>query len=237
MSTATSGSRRLRGAATAMIAGLALSGLAACGSSSDDSGTSSNSSASSGSSTTASSAGAGLKAAQAYEAKSSTLMTDIGLPKLAKPAPTGKTVTYVHCGVEVCTTIADAIKSAGKVLGWNVKIIPSNGSPASVKAAWGTVARMKPDAAFGSGFDKTLYAAELKKLNAEGVPVFSWATLDQTLTGQPGEIALAKGGPEEVGIVGEQQASWVLSQTQGKANTVYVDLPTFTILKPVREGF
>jgi ABC-type sugar transport system substrate-binding protein len=63
--------------------------------------------------------------------------------------------------------------------------------------------------------------------------VMSWATLDKTGNG----IALAKGGPSDVGTVGEQQAAWVVSSTNGKANTVYVDLPTYTILKPVRTGF
>ena len=32
-------------------------------------------------------------------------------------------------------------------------------------------------------------------------------------------------------------ASWVVSDSKGEANTLYVDLPTFTILKPVMEGF
>jgi ribose transport system substrate-binding protein len=230
MSTTTATSRRLRRMVGAVIAALALGvGLAACGS--DDNG-------GGGSSTSASaSVGAGLKEAQAAQAQAMKFPTDLGLPAFTKPIPTGKTVTYVHCGVEVCTTIANAIKSAASVLGWNVKIVPSDGTPKGVKAAWASVVRIHPDAAFGSGFDKTLYASELKKLNAMGVPVFSWATLDNTLKSSPGQITLTKGGTDEVGVVGEQQAAWVVSDSKGDANTVYVDLPTFTILKPVRLGF
>jgi ribose transport system substrate-binding protein len=236
LSTEGPGNRRLRGAATAVLAVLALSaGLAACGGDDDEGASSGSGGAASAGSGDAPSAG--LKASQAFAKEAATFPTDLGLPKSEKPIPSGKTVTYVHCGVEVCTTIANAIKYAAKPFGWNVKIVPSNGTPASVKGAWGNVVRLKPDAAFGSGFDKTLYAGELKKLNALNVPVFSWATLDATLPDSNGKITLAKGGPDEVGIVGEQQAAWVVSDSKGDANTVYVDLPTFTILKPVREGF
>jgi ribose transport system substrate-binding protein len=236
LSTEGPGNRRLRGAAVAVLAVLALSaGLAACGDDEEDSAGSGSGGAAT--AATGDASNAGLEAAQAFAEEAEQFPTDLGLPKSEKPIPTGKTVTYVHCGVEVCTTIADAIKYAAKPFGWNVKIVPSNGTPASVKAAWGNVVRLKPDAAFGSGFDKTLYSAEMKKLNALNVPVMSWATLDSTLPDSSGKITLAKGGADEVGIVGEQQAAWVVSQSKGDANTLYVDLPTFTILKPVREGY
>jgi ribose transport system substrate-binding protein len=202
--------------------------VAGCGSSSDNSSTISGSSASSGGS-----ASTGVKEAQAAATKAATLPTSLHLPPVSKSIPAGKTVTYVHCGVEVCSTIGKAIKNAADVLGWKTKIVPSAGTPPSVKQAWSNVVRIKPVAAFGSGFDSTLYASELKQLNAEKVPVMSWATLDKQGNG----IALAKGGPSDVEVVGEQQAAWVVSSTGGKANTVYVDLPTYTILKPVRTGF
>jgi ABC-type sugar transport system substrate-binding protein len=212
----------------ALVAAIAIV-AAGCGSSSSNTSSSSGSSASSG----AAASSTTTKEAQAAAQKYATLPTSLNLPPVSKSIPSGKTVTYVHCGVEVCSTIVKAIKNAADVLGWKTKIVPSAGTPPSVKQAWGNVVRIKPAAAFGSGFDATLYASELKQLKAENVPVMSWATLDKEGNG----IVFAKGGPDEVGIVGEQQAAWVVSSTGGKANTVYVDLPTYTILKPVRLGF
>ena len=227
--------RRLRGVALAAIVGLALSaGLAACGDD-DDTSSASGSAAGGGAATTSASGGdAGLQEAKQAMADAMKAPAELGLPKWTKPFPTGKTITYVHCGVEVCNTIVDAIKYAADVAGWKLKVIPSNGSPASVKSAWATVVRTHPDAAFGSGFDGTVYAAELAKLKAMKVPVFALATLDKS--GAKG-IELVKLGPDEVPIVGKQMAAWAVATTEGKANTLYVDLPTFTILKPVMEAY
>lgn len=215
----------------ALVAAIAIA-VAGCGSNSSSNSSDTNSSTSS-AAASSSSTSPGVKAARAAAIKAATLPTSLNLPPTTKPIPTGETVTYVHCGVEVCSTVAKAIQNAAGVLGWKTKVVPSAGTPPSVKAAWDNVVRIKPAAAFGSGFDSTLYASALKQLNADKVPVMSWATLDKTGNG----IALAKGGPGEVGVVGEQQASWVVSSTNGKANTVYVDLPTYTILGPVRTGF
>jgi ribose transport system substrate-binding protein len=65
------------------------------------------------------------------------------------------------------------------------------------------------------------------------VPVMDWSTLDS-----PGQgITFVKGGPSEVPVVGEQMAAWVVASTQGKADTLYINLPTFVILQPVMTAF
>jgi ribose transport system substrate-binding protein len=183
---------------------------------------------------TKSSASAGLTQANAFAKQALSPPTKLGLPATGKAIPTGKTVTYVHCGVDVCSTIAKAIKNAASVIGWNAKIVASDGSPASVKSAWAQVVRMKPAAAFGSGFPSSLFASEAKQLKADNTPVFEFATTDPTSTA---DITLNRGGSSEVPLVGKQMASWVISSTNGKANTLYVDLPSFPILPPVRKGF
>jgi ribose transport system substrate-binding protein len=223
-------SRRLSVALALVAVAVALV-AAGCGSSDSKSSSSSNNSAS----TTASSApkNSGLVEAQAFMKESMNPPSKLGLQTTGKPIPTGKTVTYVHCGVDVCTTIGKAIKNAADVLGWKTKVIPSDGSPGSVKAAWDTVVRMKPAAAFGSGFPTAMYASEVKQLKAAGIPVMLFASTDVNGNG----VTLSKGRNDEVPIVGKQMASWVISTTDGKPNTLYVDLPAFPILPPVRKGF
>jgi len=192
------------------------------------------SSASAGNTAAASgSTSAGVQAAVAELKVAETRPASIGLPAFSKPIPTGKTVSFVHCGVAVCDTIAAAIKNAAAILGWKVDVIPTNGTPASVKAAWDTVVRLHPDVAFGSGFDRALFASEASQLAAMHVPVMNWTTTDTAGQG----LVFVHGGPSEVPVVGEQMAAWVVADTQGKADTLYVNLPTFVILQPVMEGF
>ena len=225
-------SSRLRAALALMAVAVAVV-AAGCGSS--DKSSSSKSSNSNAASVTPSSApkNSGLAQAQAFMKASMSPPKTLGLQTTGKPIPTGKTVTYVHCGVDVCTTIGKAIKNAADVLGWKTKVIPTDGSPGSVKQAWDTVVRMKPAAAFGSGFPSAMYASEVKQLKAAGIPVMLFASTDVN----GGGVTLSKGRNDEVPIVGKQMAAWVISTTDGKPNTLYVDLPAFPILPPVRSGF
>jgi len=179
------------------------------------------------------SASAGVAEAKAFMKESMAPPTELGLPPTEKPVPSGKTVTYVHCGVDVCSTIAKAIKNSADILGWETKIVATDGSPASIKAGWGQVVRLKPDAAFGSGAPAAAYAGEIKQLEAAGIPVILLATTDTEGKG----ITFSEMQLDEVPVVGKQMASWVVSTTNGDANTLYADLPAFPILPPVKEGF
>jgi len=220
--------RRVAGAVLAAALGLVI---AACSSSVSGSGTNAVSSTNAGAG--ASSTSSGVAAAEAELKVAEARPTSIGLPPLSQAIPSGKTVTFVHCGVAVCDTIAAAIKNAADVLGWKVDVIPTNGTPASVKAAWDTVVRLHPAVAFGSGFDRALFASEASQLAAMHVPVMNWTTTDTVGQG----LVFVHGGPSEVPVVGEQMAAWVVADTQGKADTLYVNLPTFVILQPVMTGF
>jgi ribose transport system substrate-binding protein len=220
-------SRRRLPAALALFAVAIAIVAAGCGSSSK------NSSSSSASTSAASGNSSGLAAAQAFENQAMTVPKTIGLPTTSKPIPAGKTVTYVHCGVDVCTTIGNAIKNAANILGWNVKVIPSDGSPAGIKAAWDTVVRLHPAAAYGSGAPRAVYQSEIQKLKADNIPVVLLATADDAGNG----VVMSTMRKDQVPVVGKQMASWVVSSTNGKPNTLYVDLPTFPILPPVKAGF
>jgi ribose transport system substrate-binding protein len=201
--------------------------VAGCGSSSSSTSSASNAA------TTGGSSSAGLQQAQVALQVAEKRPTTIGLPPVTTAIPAGKTVSFVHCGVAVCDTIVSALKNAAGVLGWKVDPVASNGTPASVKSAWDSVVRLRPDAAFGSGFNRSLFASEATQLSSMHVPILDWSTLDPSGSG----ITFVKGGPTDVPIVGKQMAAWVVTSTQGKADTVYVDLPTYVILGPVKTGF
>jgi len=222
--------RQVAGAVLTAVLGLVI---AACSSTSSGTSTAGTSTAGSSAGVTGGSTSAGVQAAEAELKVAEARPASINLPPVTASIPSGKTVSFVHCGVAVCDTIAAAIKNAAAVLGWKVDVIPTNGTPASVKAAWDTVVRLHPAVAFGSGFNRALFASEASQLASMKVPVMDWSTLDS-----PGQgITFVKGGPSEVPLVGEQMAAWVVANTQGKADTLYVNLPTFVILQPVMTGF
>ena len=223
--------RRVAGAVLTAALGVVI---AACSSSAGTSTAGSSASVGGGGTAAASgSTSAGVQAAEAELKVAEARPASIGLPAFTQPIPAGKTVSFVHCGVAVCDTIAAAIKNAAAILGWKVDVIPTNGTPASIKAAWDSVVRLHPDVAFGSGFDRALFASEASQLAAMHVPVMNWTTTDTVGQG----LVFVHGGPSEVPVVGEQMAAWVVADTQGKADTLYVNLPTFVILQPVMEGF
>jgi ribose transport system substrate-binding protein len=209
--------------------------IAACSSSAGTSTAGSSANSGSGSTTgvTSSSASAGVKAAEAELKVAEARPTSINLPPITRPIPSGETISFVHCGVAVCDTIAAAIKNAASIVGWKVDVVPTNGTPASVKSAWDSVVRLHPAVAFGSGFDRALFASEDSQLASMHVPVMNWTTTDTAGQG----LTFVHGGPSEVPVVGEQMAAWVVADTQGKADTLYVNLPTFVILQPVMIAF
>jgi ribose transport system substrate-binding protein len=155
--------------------------------------------------------------------------------KSKKPLPKNKKVAYVHCGQPACTTIVNALKAGIKGLGlsWTLRVIPTTGSPESIKSGWDTLVRQKPDAVFTSGFPRSAYESELAELAKADVPVFSYATLDKPGNG----ITFSVGGKSDVTPIGTQQAAWVAVKTGGKSHVLYVDLPTFEILTPIKNQF
>ncbi|MGK5695466.1 substrate-binding domain-containing protein [Streptomyces sp. URMC 128] len=217
--------RAVRRAITATLPVTALLALAACGSGTTPAADS----------TQAGAPGSpGLTAARAALAKYSERPAKISVTEpVGKKIPKGKKIDFILCGVQSCKDLADFFTEAAKELGWQVKQIATQGTPESVQAAYEQAVRDKPDAVVASGFPRAVYAKQLAQLKAAGIPVVQSNADDVTGDG----ISLLKNGPKDVGVQGEMLASWVVSNSGAKADTVYFDLPAYTILKPVKDSF
>ncbi|MET9683313.1 sugar ABC transporter substrate-binding protein [Streptomyces coeruleorubidus] len=217
--------RAVRRAVTATLPVTALLALAACGSGTTPAADS----------TQAGAPGSpGLTAARAALAKHSERPATISVTEpVGKPIPKGKKIDFILCGVQSCKDLADFFTEAAKELGWEVKQIATQGTPESVQAAYEQAVRDKPDAVVASGFPRAVYAKQLAQLKAAGIPVIQSNADDVAGDG----ISLLKNGPKDVGVQGEMLASWVVSDSGAEANTVYFDLPAYTILKPVKDSF
>lgn len=210
--------------ATAVLTAAALLTLAACGGSA---GADSSPKAAAGGS-------AGIKAAQEVLAQFEKRPTSVGITQpVGKPIPTGKKIDFILCGVQSCQDLANYFSQAAKVLGWKVNKIPTQGTPQSVQAAWTQAVRDKPDAVIASGFPRSVFAKQLKQLKDMDIPVVESSTDDKAGDG----ISMLIDGPDVVDIEGRIMASWVTSDSKGRADTVYFDLPTYGILKPVADTF
>ena len=66
------------------------------------------------------------------------------------------------------------------------------------------------------------------------IPVVNYATTDE---GPTGNVTARIGDPKAVGAQGELLAAEVAAESDGKATTLFVDVPAFTILKSVGERF
>ncbi|WSQ14051.1 substrate-binding domain-containing protein [Streptomyces sp. NBC_01231] len=152
---------------------------------------------------------------------------------VGKKIPTGKKIDFILCGVQSCQDLADFFTEAANQLNWKVKQIATQGTPESVQAAYDQALRDKPDAVVASGFPRAVYAKQLAQLKSAGIPVIQSNADDVVGDG----ISLLKNGPKEVAVQGEMLASWVVADSDAKADTVYFDLPAYTILKPVKDAF
>ncbi|MFE9109979.1 sugar ABC transporter substrate-binding protein [Streptomyces collinus] len=217
--------RAVRRALTAILPVTALLALAACGSGASPAADS----------TQAGAPGSpGLTAARAALAKYSERPATISVTEpVGKAIPQGKKIDFILCGVQSCKDLAGFFTEAAEELGWQVKQIATQGTPESVQAAYEQAVRDKPDAVVASGFPRAVYAKQLAQLKAAGIPVIQSNADDVTGEG----VSLLKNGPKDVGVQGEMLASWVVSNSGAKADTVYFDLPAYTILKPVKDSF
>lgn len=217
--------RAVRRALTATLPVTALLALAACGSGATPAADS----------TQAGAPGSpGLTAARAALAKYSERPATISVTEpVGKAIPQGKKIDFILCGVQSCKDLAGFFTEAAEELGWQVKQIATQGTPESVQAAYEQAVRDKPDAVVASGFPRAVYAKQLAQLKAAGIPVIQSNADDVTGDG----VSLLKNGPKDVGVQGEMLASWVVSNSGAKADTVYFDLPAYTILKPVKDSF
>jgi ribose transport system substrate-binding protein len=218
-------SRLARPAILAAVLAVAAIALSACGGGASG-GTSSSGAGASGHGSTAAAAKIATQFAQRP--------TQIPVSQpIGKPIPTGKRIDFINCGVTSCTILYNNLVQAAKTVGWTVKQINTQGTPETVQAAWKQAVSDRPDAVIASGFPRAVFAKQLKQLQAANIPVLEASTADF----EGGGIDLILNGPKAMSPIGQVLAAWIAKDSGAKAHTLYVDLPNFTILKPVHDYF
>ena len=212
--------RAYKGAA-GLVIGAALIAASGCGSDSDG-----GSGASDGS--------ADLSAAQSIAEQASTRPTNLQLAKpVGKEIPTGKKIAFISCGVEACEIQGDIIKQGAELLGWTAETIGTDGSPEQLQNAFQTALRQGADAVILNAVTRAVVAKQLEEAEKQGVPFVTLSSVEKTGDGILANIADTRNS----GRIGELLAAQILSDSEGDANTLYVNISAFQILKALGDQF
>ena len=186
------------------------------------------------SSSPAASSGSGINVAQAK----ASLDTAIGgsgavsLPPVGKKIPTKKTINFITCPVAICTEVGDGVKAAAQTLGWTVKTIPNNFTPAGYLDAWNQIAQSPGNGVINSG-PALPYSAIQAQLSKANVPVVSSTSPSPVGGHLIAVIASAAGIKKE----GSLEADWVIQDAGKPVKSVYVYDPSIPALAEAWPGY
>src|SRR3954447_13021551 len=217
----------LRGLVGVLAIGATLAVVSGCGS---DSGNGS----SSGSAASGSSATPGLSKAEALAKQATTRPTGIGIADpIGKPVPTGKKVVFISCGVEACEIQGDIIKQGAADLGWTASTIGTDGSPEQLQNAFKTALRQGADAVILNAVNRAAVAKQIEEAKQKGVAFVTCCSTEATGDGILANVA----GKENSARIGESLAAEIVADSQGKADTVFVNISAFQILQALGGQF
>jgi ABC-type sugar transport system substrate-binding protein len=177
---------------------------------------------------------AGVARAEALVKKASTRPTSIGLTKpVGKEIPTGKKVVYISCGAEACAIQSDIIEQGAADLGWTATTVGTDGSPEQLQNAFETALRQGADAVILNAVDRATVSAQIEKAQQQGVPFVTCCSVEETGDG----ILYNTSTPKQNTKLGENLAAFVVADGGGEANTLYVNISAFQILKSLGTSY
>ncbi|MFJ9565233.1 substrate-binding domain-containing protein [Streptomyces fuscichromogenes] len=141
-------------------------------------------------------------------------------PTTGPEAVPGKTIVYVaqsmtNPGV---AGAADGVKEAAKAIGWKVRVIDGQGTPAGIQAALSQAVAVKPDGIVLSGFDPKSTAQQVAQANTAGIPLIGWHAVDAP--GSSTDPKLFSNITTKVEEVAKISADWVITQSNGRGGVV-----------------
>jgi ABC-type sugar transport system substrate-binding protein len=208
-----------RRAAGAAAVAMALVAVAGCGSSGGSS---------SGSSTAESSSGnSALAQAKAVVATATKRPTEITVKTpIGKAVPAAKKLVFISCGAAACQTQGKIVADAATKLGWSSQTIATDGSPQQIQNGFETALRSGADGIILNATTRAAVAKQLKAAQAKKVAFVGCCSTEKVGP----DYLYNTGTPEQNTKIGTYLAALIASDSGGKANTLYVDIPAFTIL-------
>jgi ABC-type sugar transport system substrate-binding protein len=189
---------------------------------------------SSGSGSGGAASSADVEQAKAVVAEAEQRPTQITVRKpVGAPIPTGKTITFVSCGVEACAVQGPIIAEGAKMLGWKVEQVATDGTPEKIQGAIDAAIRRGSDAVILNAADRDQIARQLKEAQAKDIPVVTSNSIAEVGGGLIYNTATDK----QNGAIGDYLAAEIVADSDGEANALYVNISGFQILEPLGERF
>lgn len=211
----------------ALMIGASAMSLAACGSS-DDGGSDTKTASTGGAAATASVADA--KAAVApFVGRPSPFPVTAPL----KRRPVGARVAYVDPGTPIGALLYELLRPAADAMGFDLYRVKAGSSPATINAAYETVAEQRPAAVIDSATDPALFGPALAKLKAAGVPVLSNGVVDQDRYG----FAAGVFGRESSESSGKLLADYVYAEHGDDTDAVFYFMPELGFAPIMKDAF
>lgn len=160
--------------------------------------------------------------AQAEEAVEGAERTDLSWngPTAGPEAVPGKAIVYVaqtmtNPGV---AGVAKGLREAAAAIGWQVRVIDGEGTPAGIQAAFSQAVTLKPSGIVIGGFDPRLTAQQAARAEAAGIPLIGWHAVDSP--GPSTSPRLFTNVTTKVEEVARISADWVIARSDGDAGVV-----------------
>ena len=177
---------------------------------------------------------AGLAKAEAVVKQASARPSTIGLTKaIGNPVPPGKKLAFISCGVEACNVQGKIIAQGAKDLGWTASTIATDGSPEKLQGAFETAMRNGADAVILNAVNRAAVAKQIAEAKQKGVAFVTCCSTEPTGNG----ILYNTSTSQQNGAIGQDLAAQVIADTKGKADTLYVNISAFEILKNLGTSF
>jgi len=148
-------------------------------------------------------------------------------PTSAPAHQPGEKIEIIVCSTQspACVSIGNAMKQAAGVLGWNAEIINADGTPQGFTNAFLTAINRSPAAIVTAAIPAAAVGAQLAEAKQKGI---------LTVTGADEASASGPNYDDTISANLEQMNSLLafadIADTNGKANVVIVQDPTFPIL-------
>jgi ABC-type sugar transport system substrate-binding protein len=169
----------------------------------------------------------GLADARAVVAAALTRPKLVGLKTpVGKAIPTGKKLVFVSCGVTACSQQGPIIATAAKSLGWSSRTVNTDGSPQQLQAAFEAAIRSGASAIILNAMSRSVMEPQIQKAKAKGIPVVTCCSIDKIGNG----VVYNTSTNTQNTTIGKYLAAWVVADSQGAANSLYVNISAFQIL-------
>jgi ribose transport system substrate-binding protein len=113
---------------------------------------------------------------------------------------------------------AKGVQDSAAAIGWKVRIIDGQGTPAGISSAFSQAIALNPAGIVLSGFDPATTGAQVKQANAAGIPLIGWHA--ESNPGPSTDPKLFTNVTTRVQDVAQISADWIITHSGGDAGVV-----------------